>query len=171
MKRAQPKQPREDESEVEACLGHCRAARRQGGEGAGGLVLGLGWWTRPQRLSALGWGWLRTGLAVGPPAEVEAPLGSARHRTLPPGAALRQTRGPGWGVSGASVLRAGQPALCPLEMKGFRSEGLGSGSSSGSSCLGVLEEAPRFCFPLREVGMLGMPHSPGGGCVQGSHAD
>lgn len=49
-------------------------------------------------------------------------------------------------------------------MKGFRSEGLGSGSSSGPSCLGVLEEAPRLRFPLQEVGTLGMPHSPGG-CV------
>lgn len=69
-------------------------------------------------------------------------LGSARHRTLPPGAPPPDPS-PGWGVSGASVLRAGQPALCPLEMKGFWSKGLGSVQLC-SSCLGVLEEALRF---------------------------
>lgn len=62
--------------------------------------------------------------------------------------------------------------LCPPGMKGSGPKGLGSGSSSGPSCLDDLEEAPRLRFPLGEVGTLGMPHSPGVGAgVQGSHSD
>lgn len=108
---------------------------------------------------------------MGPPAEVEAPLGSARHGTLPPGGRPPPDPESGLGRQ-RGLCSAGyrQPALCPLEMKG-------SGLRAGFSvqlwlllpwCPGG---GPKVRSLSEEVGMLGMHIPPGGGCVQGSHAD